>query len=357
MSAPAIEPLWLRLKAEGLVTGELPPAGPTGSPWFVRVMMGVAAWIASSFLLAFVGAFVAGGSSATFLTIGLVACTAATVLLRRAPETAEFATQLGLVVSLAGQGSLLIALGDLFDGRISVIAPIMLCLVAALFATVPNFIHRVLSAACGGVAVMFLLADWQLPVYAPVLISAGYAWTWLHEFQYVRHGRMLRAAGYGLVLALIAALISASLGEIGSRIAGGAPRPWEGHRVIAAALNGVVLLWAVRGLLAREGVAMSSRAGMYIVAAAGVLALTALEAPGLAPAVLILIVGYGNGNRVLLGLGVAVLLGYLSLYYYSLETTLLYKSALIGATGLALLIARLILGRVWRAEPLEGQRQ
>ena len=46
------------------------------------------------------------------------------------------------------------------------------------------------------------------------------------------------------------------------------------------------------------------------------IALASLAAPGLAPAVAILVLGYANGNRVLTGLGILVLLGYLSYYYY-----------------------------------------
>jgi uncharacterized membrane protein len=59
------------------------------------------------------------------------------------------------------------------------------------------------------------------------------------------------------------------------------------------------------------------------------------------------VLGYANGNRVLAGLGILVLLGYLSYYYYSLETTLLIKSILLMAVGSLLLGVRLALHRWW----------
>jgi uncharacterized membrane protein len=59
------------------------------------------------------------------------------------------------------------------------------------------------------------------------------------------------------------------------------------------------------------------------------------------------VVGFANGNRVLIGLGIAALVGYLSHYYYSLQATLLEKSVLLMCTGLVLLAARFALHRWW----------
>ena len=84
-----------------------------------------------------------------------------------------------------------------------------------------------------------------------------------------------------------------------------------------AGLGGIALLWAVWQLLIREAVDPTASAGGCFLAAAGILSLATLKAPGLAPASLILLLGFGNGNRVLSGLGVAALLGYLSFYYYN----------------------------------------
>jgi uncharacterized membrane protein len=56
---------------------------------------------------------------------------------------------------------------------------------------------------------------------------------------------------------------------------------------------------------------------------------------------------FANGNRVLAGLGILALLGYLSHYYYALYATLLAKSALLAGAGLVLLAARFALRRWW----------
>ena len=49
--------LWQQLQQQGLVTGDMPPLSNVNSPWYVRVMLGVAGWIGALFLLGFVGAF------------------------------------------------------------------------------------------------------------------------------------------------------------------------------------------------------------------------------------------------------------------------------------------------------------
>ena len=82
-------------------------------------------------------------------------------------------------------------------------------------------------------------------------------------------------------------------------------------------------------------------------AGAAIVAAASLKVTGLPPALVILLLGFANGNRVLAGFGVLALLAYLSQYYYSLEITLLEKSAVLIATGIALLVLRLLLQRLW----------
>lgn len=350
MSAADTQTLWLRLKAAGLVAGEPPLPDAATAPWFVRVMLGVAGWIGAVFLLIFVSLglkFVMESSGASFIA-GLIACTAAGLLFRARPDS-DFATQFGLAVSLAGQGLVLVALTKALHNQTSVVALSMGLFQAMLFFAIPNFMHRVWAAWTGAYAVVFALMDWHLQAYAPGLLSAACAWVWLNEFQYAKHGTMLRSGGYGLVLALMGAVSMAAAASGAWMWQAGIHRPADSefHWWVGAGLGGIALLWAVHRLLVREAVQPASGAGWRILAATGILAVANLKAPGLAPATLILLLGYGNGNRVLSGLGVAALLGYLSFYYYSLEATLLHKSALMAATGIALLAVRLLLQKSW----------
>jgi uncharacterized membrane protein len=57
---------------------------------------------------------------------------------------------------------------------------------------------------------------------------------------------------------------------------------------------------------------------------------------------------------VLTGLGILGLIAYWSYYYYSLQMTLLQKSALLVCAGAVLIIARLAMQRRWPAAKTGG---
>ncbi|MEW6687495.1 MAG: DUF4401 domain-containing protein [Pseudomonadota bacterium] len=349
--------LWARLSEAGLVQGEMPAHGEAKSPWFVRIMLGFAGWLGALFLLGFVGAAFAfvWKSAAASLAVGAGACAAAVVIFRAAPRS-DFVAQFGLAVSLAGQALLVFGLSKWFGRSLQSAALVFAIQEAVLFFLVPNTLHRVLCAWWGALALAWVMIDAGFYAFAPAVVTAGFLWVWLAEFDFGRHAAMARAGGYGLALASVqAAVMHGSLWwtwmqSIGHRQAAYGPAiEWLGHAASAA-----VLLWAVIRLLSREGLALGSGQGRIGLAGALILGAASLKAPGVGPAAAILVVGYANGNRVLAGLGVAALLGYLSHYYYSLQATLLEKSAILAATGLALLAARLVLHRWWPEQETEA---
>lgn len=343
--------IWERLGKASLVEGLMPEAGDASSPWFIRVMLGFAGWLGALFLLGFVGAGFAfvfnSASSMTFL--GACACAAAVAIFRVAPKS-DFVAQFGLAVSFAGQALILFGFAGLFRNiSPTQFAFCFMLLEAALFLLVPNYLHRVLSALGAALAAVWLVVDAGLFAFAPAAITAGFLAAWLAEFEFERHGPLLRAGGYGLAIAsVLTAVLHGGLwlGWVVSRghgqPIGGDPVQWLGHGASA-----LVLVGAVVALIRREGLELGSGQGRVGLAAAIILGAASFKAPGVGPAAAILVVGYANGNRVLAGLGIAALLGYLSHYYYSMQTTLLFKSGLLAATGIALLAARLVLHRWW----------
>jgi hypothetical protein len=359
MSATARDALWAKLRGQGLVEGELPAPGETRAPWFVRLMLGIAGWIGAFFLLGFVGAafaFVLQSSAASFVA-GACACAAAVVIFRAAPRN-DFIAQFGLAVSLAGQVLLVMAVGKWFSGP-SVVVGVALYIAlqqALLFVLAPNYLHRVWAAWSGALAAAYALVDMGLYAFVPALMTAAFVGVALREFDLARYGAIARAGVYGLALAAMQAAVmhgglsgvliglrgdhGLSLGEAGI---------WLGRLASLA-----VLLWAVVELLRREGLALSSGQGRVGLAGALILGAASIKAPGVAPTVAILIVGYANTDRALTGLDSFALLGYLSHYYYSLQTTLLEKSALLAAAGVALLAARLAM-RSWWPAPKGGE--
>lgn len=344
--------LWERLRESALVEGEAPPPDPHEAPWFVRAMLGIAGWLGALFLLGFVGALLSDvfESSTAAILVGSVLCGAMVALFRLFPR-AGFAAQFGFAVSLAGQILILIGLFDIDSlerSSISWVALPMALVQTILFFLIPNFLHRVWTAGTATLALAVALDGWGLDPFSPPLAAFVLAGLWLAEFDHPRRGSTIRAAGYGLTLTtLITTLAQGHFGFAEMIVDNDPPLGGEMSVRIGGLLTGLVLIWTVARLLRREGVAWDSGPGRVALAGAAIVAVASLEAPGLAPPIVVLLLGYANGNRSLTGLGVVSLLAYLSYYYYSLEATLLQKSALLIALGAALLLARLALHRWW----------
>lgn len=346
--------LWERLREAALVEGEAPPPDPHEAPWFVRAMLGSAGWLGALFLLSFVGALFSDvfSSSIGAILVGSTLCGAMVTLFRLSPG-GGFAAQFGFAMSLAGQILILIGLfniDSLARSSISWIALPMALVQSILFVLIPNFLHRVWTAWTATLALAFALDGWGLDPISPPLATLALAGLWLAELDHPRHGSGIRAAGYGLVLTTL--ITTLAQGHFGVAELIGDNDPLLGGEMavrLGGLLTGAVLVWTVARLLRREGVAWDSGPGRVALAGAAIVAVASLEAPGLAPPVVVLLLGFANGNRPLAGLGVVSLLAYLSYYYYSLEATLLQKSVLLIALGGALLLARFALHRWWPA--------
>ena len=359
MSEASTSALWARLRQAGVVAGEAPAEAVTVTPWYIRTMLGIGGWIGAMFLLGFVGAgfaFVMESPIAA-LILGALLCAAATFMFRTWPES-DFLEQFALAVSIAGQALLAVGLSRLLQSQGALFALVFAVVQAGLFRLVPNFLHRVLTAGVGAGALVHALNLWGFSPYTQALVFAGFGWAWLNEFRLPGRDQQMRALGYGLTLMVIFGLVTRSSTELwrvvamtdGVGVFGGAYGFWIGNALLAA-----LTLWVVWRLLARQGVARDSGAGLAALAGALVVGLVSLKAPGLGVTVTMLLLGYANGNRVLAGLGIVSLLAYWSYYYYSLEITLLQKSALLVCAGIVLLAARLAMKRGWpAAEPAGG---
>lgn len=358
MTALKREALWARLRDGGLVAGEMPEAGDARVPWFVRVMLGIAGWIGAMFLLGFVGAgfaFVMKNSGLMFV-VGAGACAVAVSIFRAVPKS-DFIAQFGLAVSLAGQAMMVFAAAQWFDRSVTGIALYVALQQAALFVLVPNFAHRLWASWSGALAATYAMLDAGLYAFTPAVSCAAFMWVALSEFSLARHGALVRAGTYGLALAAVqAAVLHGSLaaalvmGRATHGLSLGEAGIWLG-RIASLA----VLVWAVVLLLRREGLALSSAKGRVGLAGGLILGLLSIKAPGVGPATAIMVVGYANADRVLTGLGIFALLGYLSHYYYSLQASLLEKSGLLIATGLALLGLRVAM-RYWWPDNAGGDK-
>jgi uncharacterized membrane protein len=341
MSTSATE-LWSKLAAAGLTTGDMPEIGEAHTPWYVRVMLGIAGWIAAGFLLGFVGigfAFVMHSKSAS-LAIGFMVITAAYGIFRAAPR-GDFTSMFALAMSFAGQALVVFGLFGFFGRHIAGVLPFatVAAIQAALAIVMPNFIHRVVSAYAAGLAFAYACEAAGFHFVSAGVVAAAVAVVWLNEARLGKLHAVVTPIGYGLTLAFMqiegAALVGHSLAMLfRSRIVHGA-WPWTGEALIAAAL--IVSVWV---LLRRAGWTLLVPRTLLALIAIVAIGAASFKAPGIAGGLMIALLGFSNGNRVLVGLGIAALLLYVSGYYYLLDATLLVKSGVLLATGVVLLAAR-----------------
>ncbi len=342
------EELWTRLSEAGLVAGDLPAAAESQSPWPVRVMLGIAGWVGALFLLGFAGAAFAliFRSAQAALPAGAICCAVAYAIFRAMPRN-DFIAQFGFAISLAGQALLLVGLAELAGDRPSAVTFLPMAAVeAALAFAVPNYIHRVFTSLAANFCLFIAAAILGAPALATIVAAVGTALIWLNQVRMAERPQLWAPLGYGFAIALLHLDGSLMIGSDFWRMLlprnGEAPHflLWSGPLVA-----GLIFLYVVWQLRERAGVEAASLGGVFTLSAAIVLALCGLAAPGISAAILVLALGFANGNRVLMGLGLLAFAGYLSHFYYQLSSTLLTKSMVLAATGVALLALRWTIDR------------
>src|SRR6267378_600925 len=147
MNPASAQQLWAKLAAAGLTVGDMPEAQETLTPWYVRVMLGIAGFIAAVFLLGFVGvglAFVLESKIAS-LSVGFMMIAAAYAVFRAAPHS-DFGSMFALAVSFAGQALVAYGVWGVLDQRGGRPWVAIAAIEAILALAMPNFIHRGVSA-------------------------------------------------------------------------------------------------------------------------------------------------------------------------------------------------------------------
>jgi uncharacterized membrane protein len=339
--------LWENLGQAGLVGGDRPPeVEPITVPWYVRIMTGVAGWIAAALLLAVVPIGMGGmlDNGWSWLMLGGVSCLFAWYLSNRGGPSA-FTDQFAFALSVAGQFQILIGLEQLLGWDLRGLGWFLLGLEILLFFAIAGFIHRVWTVVAGGLALLYLIGGLQHSNMLLALTLGAFALVWLNEFRLPGRQDHMQPLGYGLLSVIVILVITGSIDMGGLRSSFVPEQGLVGELLVQPLLGGlaVAALVVVVTLVIVKQQALSYRqgVGMALSGVAALVALTTLWAPGIGAAYLVILIGHALGNRVLLGFGAFGLLSYLSHYYYALELSLLHKSALLAASGLALILVRL----------------
>ena len=340
MNATARRELWGRLQAAGLVKGDIPTAA--ASPWFVRVMLGFAGWIGAIFILGFVGTgFSMVIQSAGAAAVAAVICCCGAYGIFRIASRGDFANQFGLATGLAGQALFCLAIFQEFHGDNPIGYALFFCVEAALTVFMPNFVHRIFTTL-GAVAALSLgLAQAGLYALALPAITAGCAFVWRGEQRLVARADLWQPVAYGLTLGVLQTATTSLLArELRDILHTGEGWLQGFAQEIGTALVALVFLAVTVHVLQQLEIDTSGKEGVAIMICALLFLVVSFPAHGLAAAALILILGFGGGNRVLFGLGLLAMASFLSHYYYQMQETLLFKSIILASSGALLLLVR-----------------
>ena len=308
------------------------------TPWYIRGLIGLGGWFAALFFIGFLAVAEIITEEVGAIIVGAIFCAVA-VGLKWKLRASIFTGQLALAISLAGQILFIGGLGIKIDNLLLTLLVVIL-FESLLIALYPDKLHRFLSTLiiCG--AAFWLVIDLEIEEASHllvILLAGGTVFLWMYQSRWATHpllAPLYRPVGYALPIALFGFLIFSFTDEL----------EIEWWWLSAAGLLAVLLTLEYL-ILSQPDFKQHANIMPWVLAGTTLLIIPALETPGILAALIVLLLGYHRGNRLLLGLAVAFLAGFLSGYYYTLNLTLLTKSFVLLGTGLILLGLRYAVGR------------
>ena len=330
-------------------------ASAARSPWFISLFFGFSGIFASLFLIGFLTLLLNNtdllDSTLALFIIGTTLSVIGGFLFYNARSRHRpFWNSLAFAITLAGQGYIVFAL--LVSEMAEPISILLLLLVQLLMTVVTaNFIYRLLSATLALNCLFYLLNYYHLSEISLGLLALITSVAHLQRYALAafiptkwRAGffEIIRAMGYASAYVLLNVSVYFIAAEYGNSF-NSYGEAFSYNYYLAQGLLTLTSLYAAYLILKRYQVKLLSAAGLLISAAIIILGVISIYVSGLLATSLIIIIAIANSQRVLLGLGIIALVGYIFWYYYQLDTSLLVKSASMLVIGMALLLLRWLL--------------
>ena len=331
------------------------------SPWFISLFFGMSGILASLFFIGFLTLLLDNtglldSTLAVFIIGGILSVIGGFLFYNARIRHSPFWNSLAFAITLAGQGYIAYAL---LASEIAEPLNIMLLLLVQLLMTVaiPNFIYRLLSATLALSCLFYLLNYYHLSEISLGLLALITSVTHLQRYTLaafiptkwrMNALEIMSAIGYASAYVLLSVSVYFIAAEYGNSFANfnsldSYGEAFSYNYYLAQGLLTLASLYAAYLILKRYHIKLLSAAGLLISAAIVLLGIMSIYVSGLLATSLIIIIATANSQRVLLGLSVIALVGYIFWYYYQLDTSLLVKSVSLFVIGIALLLLRWLL--------------
>jgi len=308
------------------------------TPWFVTALVGISAWLSVFLFLFFIFLSHIIDDASSAIVVGFILLVA-TIFLNYLHKNRLFISQLALALNITGQISFIGGIA-VADGNIIAAALTTWFLEILLIFVYKNNILRFLAVTIATLAALVLLYEFKLYQgihVVIILLAAGSSWYWLAESDHLTD-KMMRSIyqplGYGFVIALQMVLLLSILQNTPN-----IPNVTWWYSTIG--LISILLMLEIY-LLDGYGIPMSAPQSYAIFISTLLVGLLLYQSPGIIASIIILVLGFQRGNRVLMGLAIIFLTLFIIAFYYHLNITLLMKSITLMTTGIALLGLRVV---------------
>jgi uncharacterized membrane protein len=327
------------------------------TPWYLRLVIGLGAWIAAGFLLGFVLGIVAaalGGSFDLFAIVtGLLLMAGAVVLYRamsgKTGSGSQFLREASLMVSFTGHLLWIGGVGSVTDGVIGAALAAFAASVVMLL-LFPDSVHRFCSTLIAAGALIAIAFELRLPYGADAIALMLAAlplviWRAAPGRGGTQDGRgsaqgippdLAEPIVYGVAIALFGLLlVDTSFAVVGI----GSLHAWFRFGQVTTIGFMAALFWLVYAVFTDHRREPFGIEGAIIAAVILLLGWLTRMTPAILATLLIVLVGFDRRARPLVALSALFFLMFGGAYYYSLHLTLLQKSIILMASGAVCLTA------------------
>lgn len=309
---------------------EMPGAHGTALPWFVKLFIGIAAWIAAILFTVFLFTIDLLDED-TAIGFGLAFCMLA-IALNRFGRDNTFWAQLSLASSFTGQVLVIIGLFEMFDELLPIVIFVSIIEVFIIW------LHRD--------TVLRFMSTLVISVFILALIVDGDMYNFLHFFIfilaagslliYIKENHLKLTALGDVFMPVGSAIIFSFLGILVLPVTDEFHLGWWITAIVLFSL----LLFLLSQIALDLGYMLHNRVVLSLAIGCTLLLVPSFRMPGILAALLVLALGFWRNNRGLIGLASIFLVFYIWAYYYLLEWTLLAKSLVLFGSGLILLVLR-----------------
>lgn len=314
-------------------------------PWYVHLMLAIGSWVTAVLVMVLGGFFITlvldldGDSFAPVLAVFGLAFFAIAFFMLRRQKAGVFSTHFATALAAAGQGMVAIGIGTYFEEPVAAaLASLPFAVIIAV--AINSRMLQGLSSAWVAILVFVTLIERDFPFILEVAALGVAAGVFLHLYPPRRD--LAPTAGVLLLVGPLLSMMFDFQGEIGMTAVVGSG--WIAQLIFVA-----LILFLLQALW-RHAEDRTGQIELAIFAAAAI-AVAVILPPGAGAALVILVLAFSLGARVLALLGVALEAYFLWKFYYDLNMTLLHKSFMLAGVGLVLLVLWGVLARVLHREP------